>query len=68
MKIDVEGFEDKIMKNFFEKSNQKLYPKIVIVEDSGQNLWKWDILSWMYQNGYKSVNRSKSNLILKLIK
>ena len=68
LKLDVEGFEDKIMKTFFKKSNQKLYPKIVIVEDSGQNLWKWDMISWMCQHGYKSVNRSKSNLILKLIK
>ena len=68
LKIDVEGFEDKIMKTFFEKSNQKLYPKIVIIEDSGQDLWEWDVISWMFQHGYKFVNRSKSNLILKLIK
>lgn len=68
LKIDVEGFEDKVMKTFFEKSNTKLYPKIVIVEDSAQNLWKWDMISWMYQHGYKSVKRSKSNLILKSIR
>ena len=68
LKIDVEGFEDKIMKTFFQKSNTKLYPKIVIVEDSAQNLWKWDMISWMYQHGYKFVKKSKSNLILKSIK
>jgi len=68
LKIDVEGFEDKIMKNFFEKSKRKFYPKIVIIEDSGQDQWEWDVISWMFQHGYKLVNRSKSNLILKLIK
>lgn len=67
LKIDVEGFEDKIMKPFFESSNQKLYPKIVIIEDSGQDQWEWNVISWMLQNGYKFVNRSKSNLILKFI-
>ena len=68
LKIDVEGFEDKIMKPFFEKSNKKLYPKIMIIEDSGKAEWKWDLISWMYKHGYKLVNRTKSNLILKFLK
>ena len=67
LKIDVEGFEDKIMKHFFEKSNKNLYPKIVIIEDSGKEQWEWDVISWMFKHGYKLVNRSKSNLILKFI-
>ena len=67
LKIDVEGFEDKIMKPFFEKSNKKLYPKIMIIEDSGKEQWEWDVISWMFKHGYKLVNRTKSNLILKLI-
>ena len=67
LKIDVEGFEDKIMKPFFEKSNQELYPKTVIIEDSGKKQWKWDVISWMFKHGYKLVNRTKSNLILKFI-
>ena len=67
LKIDVEGFEDKIMKPFFEKSNQKLYPKIVIIEHSGKEQWEWDVISWMFNHGYKLLNRTKSNLILKYI-
>jgi FkbM family methyltransferase len=68
LKIDVEGFEDKVMKPFFEKSNQKLYPKIVIIEDLGKEQWEWDVISWMLKHGYKLVNRTKSNLILRYIK
>ena len=68
LKIDVEGFEDRVMKPFFEKSNEKLYPKIVIIEDSSKEQWGWDVISWMHENGYQTVNRTRGNLILKFVK
>ena len=40
LKIDIEGYEDRALKPFFDKASKKLYPK------NGKQ----------YKNGYQAIN------------
>lgn len=64
LKIDIEGYEDKVLINFFESSEVNLYPKNIILEHSNQNFWKVNLLKYLSDIGYKEVYKNKSNIIL----
>lgn len=64
MKIDVEGMEDKILRPFFESVKPSLYPKMMIIEDSSQTSWDWNVVAWLLANGYRVKSQSRGNLIL----
>ena len=65
LKIDVEGYEDKILLPFFKNSKENLFPKNIIIEHARQNLWKVNIVDYMLSIGYKQIYRNKANLILR---
>ena len=64
LKIDVEGFEDVILHPFFRDAPSRLWPRMIIIENSRSN-WKADLMATLLQNGYKMPVRSKQNLILR---
>ena len=66
LKIDVEGFEDRVLIPFFKTCKKKLYPKNIILEHSSKKLWKKDLIKFLYKNGYKQIYNNKANLILTL--
>ena len=66
MKLDIEGFEDRALSDFFASAPRKLYPKIIVVEHNPA-MWKIDIVARMKKLGYRIENRTRSrNLILAL--
>lgn len=67
LKIDVEGMEDRVLMPFFETSDKRQWPRIVIIEHTSQSQWQSDILAWMTQAGYRETGRNRSNAILELI-
>jgi len=66
LKIDIEGYEDKVLIPFFKNCNKKLYPKNIILEHSSKNLWEKDLIKFIYSIGYKKVFINNANLILSL--
>jgi len=64
LKIDVEGAEDTILAPFFRDAPPKLWPALIIVEDSRAS-WKVDLMSLLAANGYSVSVRSKQNLVLR---
>lgn len=66
MKIDVEGMEDLVLFPFYENTSKDRWPKLVIIEETSQNLWKRNILAWMLEHGYKRIGKTRGNAILKL--
>ena len=52
MKIDIEGFEDKALFPYFKTLDKKLYPRLILMEDSSQKDWDKNILEWLLNNGY----------------
>jgi len=66
MKIDVEGLEDVILAPFFRDAPPRLWPRLVIIEDSRLS-WKIDLMAVMQTKGYELVALSRhKNLMLRL--
>ena len=64
MKIDIEGYEDKALFPYFKKLNKKLYPKLILMEDSSQKEWDKNILNWLLSNGYNVLTRTRGNVLI----
>jgi FkbM family methyltransferase len=64
LKIDVEGVEDVILHPFFRDAAPRLWPRLIIIEDSRPG-WKVDLMSILLAKGYALAGRSKQNLIVR---
>src|SRR6202035_4138248 len=52
LKIDVEGFEDRLLTRFFNEAPQGLWPRAVVIEHLSQNEWQDDCIADMRARGY----------------
>lgn len=66
MKIDVEGIEDRALLPFFEAAAKPLWPSCLVIEHCHHQEWETDIIEYLLENGYRSVNKTRANTILKL--
>lgn len=64
LKIDVEGYEDKVLITFLNNCKKKLIPKNIILEHSEKNVWKNNLIQFLFKFGYKEIYKNKSNIIL----
>jgi FkbM family methyltransferase len=65
LKIDVEGLEDVILAPFFRDAPPRLWPRLVIIEDSRAS-WNVDLMWVMQGCGYELVALSRhKNLMLR---
>ena len=64
LKIDIEGYEDKVLITFLRNCKKKLVPKNIILEHSEKNVWKNDLFQFLFKFGYKEIYKNKSNMIL----
>ena len=62
IKIDTEGYEFKIIKNFFKKNNLKFFPKYLIVEHNNEkNYIRYEQI--ILKNNYEIIFTTNSNTI-----
>ena len=64
LKIDVEGFEDRVLTVFFALAQQTLWPRGVIIEHLSRGEWQQDCIADMVARGYREVGKTRSNTIL----
>ncbi|MCK1744384.1 FkbM family methyltransferase [Bradyrhizobium sp. 139] len=64
LKIDVEGFEDRVLIGFFRDAPQSLWPRAVVIEHLSQNEWHQDCIADMVARGFAIVRKSRSNTFL----
>jgi len=64
LKIDVEGTEDRILVPFFLGAPDKLWPSLIIIEDT-RHLWRTDLHIFLAERGYRVSTRSKLNVMLR---
>ena len=62
LKIDIEGYEYKVLSQFFKNANKKLYPKNIVIE----YFLNGSILDYLKSFGYKISFINKVNSILQL--
>jgi FkbM family methyltransferase len=64
LKIDVEGFEDRVLTGFFEQAPQSLWPGAVVIEHLSRDEWQNDCIADMVARGYTEIGRNRSNTLL----
>jgi len=64
LKIDVEGFEDRVLTGFFKEAPQSLWPRAVVIEHLSKNDWLDDCIADMRARGYAETAKTRSNTLL----
>jgi FkbM family methyltransferase len=64
LKIDVEGFEDRVLTGFFREAPQRLWPRAVVIEHLSRNEWQDDCIADMRARGYAETGKTRSNTLL----
>jgi FkbM family methyltransferase len=69
MKLDLEGFEYKVLSQFFIDADKELYPKYIITEYFGESAEKTtgNQIELLERFGYRQVVKCRDNRILKLV-
>jgi FkbM family methyltransferase len=64
LKIDVEGFEDRVLTGFFTEAAPSLWPRAVVIEHLSKNEWLQDCIADMLARGYVVTGKTRSNTLL----
>jgi FkbM family methyltransferase len=64
LKIDVEGYEDRVLTGFFQQAPPSLWPRAVVIEHLSRNEWLDDCIADMRARGYAEIVRTRSNTLL----
>lgn len=64
LKIDVEGYEDRVLTGFFREAPQTLWPRAVVIEHLSRDEWQDDCIADMLARGYAAAGRTRSNTML----
>ena len=64
LKIDVEGFEDRVLTGFFRDAPEALWPRAVVIEHLSKDEWSSDCIADMRARGYVEQGLTRSNTLL----
>jgi FkbM family methyltransferase len=64
LKIDVEGYEDRVLIGFFRDAPQALWPRAIAIEHLERDDWADDCLADMLARGYAGIGKTRSNTLL----
>jgi FkbM family methyltransferase len=64
LKIDVEGYEDRVLTGFFKEAPPSLWPRAVVIEHLSRDEWLEDCIAGMLARGYAAAGNTRSNTLL----
>ncbi len=64
LKIDVEGFEDRVLIPFFRDAPRSSWPRAVVIEHLSQQEWREDCIADMVARGFAIARKTRSNTFL----
>jgi hypothetical protein len=64
LKIDIEGFEDRVLTGFFASAPPSLWPRAVVIEHLSKDEWQTDCIADMRARGYVEIAKTRSNTLL----
>ena len=64
LKIDIEGFEDRVLIPFFDEAPPALWPRAIVIEHLSREEWQQDCIADMLARGYREAGRTRSNTLL----
>ena len=64
LKIDIEGFEDRVLIGFFRDARKALWPRALVIEHLSRDAWQQDCIADMLSRGYREAGKTRSNTFL----
>lgn len=64
IKVDVEGYEDRVLYPFLREAPESLLPGIIVAEHISSDLWEKDWIAQAEIRGYRELDRKGMNLLL----
>lgn len=64
LKIDIEGYEDRVLTGFFMEAPQTLWPQAIVIEHLSRADWLDDCIADMLARGYAEAGETRSNTLL----
>jgi FkbM family methyltransferase len=64
LKLDIEGYEDRVLFPFFETAPLSMWPRTIIIEHTLRHWWKNDCLRLCASIGYRPVFSGRFNTVL----
>ena len=65
MKIDVEGYEDRVLPPFLAAAPQSLWPRLLIIEHLQRDRWRPDCIADAEARGYRVIQTTRNNTVLR---
>jgi len=65
LKIDVEGYEDRVLTGFFRDAPPSLWPRVVVIEHLSKDEWQDDCIADMVARDYAISGKTRSNTLLR---
>lgn len=66
LKIDVEGWEDRVLCSFFATAPRALWPTAIVIEHSSAAQWAKDLIGDLRARGYVRRARNRGNSLFRL--
>ena len=66
LKVDVEGFEDRVVLPFLRTADRALWPRVIMLETNCRPHWAEDCTSELEALGYKATGSTNDNTVFEL--
>ncbi len=63
IKIDIEGYEDKVLFPYLNSLKKEHMPSLIIIEENKKD-WNFNILDWLETNNYRRLGKTRGNILL----
>ena len=67
MKIDVEGYEDRVLRPLLQLGSPALWPRRLVIEDELRCRWSEDCFALLQDRSYRLVGRTRGNAMLERV-
>lgn len=66
LKVDVEGFEDRVLLPFLRHAEFSLWPRVILLETNCRPYWSEDCLHELASRGYEVTAKTNDNMVFEL--
>lgn len=66
LKVDVEGFEDRVVLPFLRHADRSLWPRVILLETNCRPYWTEDCLRELANRGYEVTGQTNDNMVFEL--
>ncbi|MEP3275519.1 MAG: FkbM family methyltransferase [Stappiaceae bacterium] len=63
MKLDVEGFEDKVLLPYLAALDQNNWPDVILIETNCKDVWDTDAVRFLEEHGYGRTGQTLDNML-----